>query len=54
MPSEVMRGITPPEVTPWVGKGALGTWRAWSKPIPDTAPVKYRLTQTEPSPTGKP
>ena len=24
-PSEVMRDVTPPEVTPWVGKGALPT-----------------------------
>ncbi len=45
MPSEVMGDITPLlAVTPWVGKGALGTWRAWSKPVPDTAPAKHRIT----------
>ena len=27
MPSDVVHDITPQEVTPLVGKGALGTWR---------------------------
>ena len=26
MPSDVMRDVTPQEVTPVAGKGALGTW----------------------------
>ncbi len=28
MPADEVRDATPPEVTPEVGKGALGTWRA--------------------------
>ena len=27
-PSDVVRDTTPREVTPFAGKGALGTWRA--------------------------
>lgn len=32
MPFEVMHDITPAEVTPEPGKGALGTWRSLGEP----------------------
>ncbi len=31
-PSDVTRDVTPQEVTPGAGKGALGTWRALAGP----------------------
>jgi hypothetical protein len=34
MPSDVMLDVTPQEVTPVVGKGALGTWRALTRHSP--------------------
>ena len=49
-----MRDITPPEVTPSVGKGDLGTWRARLQPLPDTEPDRSRGMRTVPSPIGKP
>jgi hypothetical protein len=37
MPSDGVRDATPWEVTPAMGKGALGTWRSRSEPdaVPD-------------------
>jgi hypothetical protein len=32
MPSDMTQGVMPQEVTPVVGKGALGTWRALAGP----------------------
>ncbi len=32
MPSDVRLDFTPPEVTPEVGKGALGTWQLQEYP----------------------
>ena len=32
MPSDVMGNITPQQVTPAVGKGTLGAWRALAGP----------------------
>jgi len=33
IPSDMMRDIMPNQVTPGLGKGALGTWRWWEETI---------------------
>ena len=40
MPSDVTRDVTPQEVTPVAGKGALGTWQALKRHSSDSEPRK--------------